>query len=71
MDSVFAAIDDGLANSEEVRIVGFGTLGTKSRSARTGHNPRTSEVISLSPSISPTFTAGETLKEVANAGARS
>ena len=36
VDGVFAAIGDALANGEEVRIVGFGSFGTRSRLARIG-----------------------------------
>ena len=71
VDGVFAAIGDALANGEEVRITGFGTFGTRSRAARTGHNPRTGEEIAISASTSPTFKAGKTLKDAVNAGSRS
>ena len=66
VDGVFAVIGDALAAGEEVRIAGFGALGTTSRPARTGRNPRTGEVISISPSTSPTFKAGKTLKDAVN-----
>ena len=68
VDGVFAAIGDALANGEEVRIAGFGTFGTRSRPARTGRNPRTGEVVSISASTSPTFKAGKTLKAAVNGG---
>ncbi|MCY4438647.1 MAG: HU family DNA-binding protein [Deltaproteobacteria bacterium] len=71
VDGVFAAIGDALANGEEVRIAGFGTLGTRSRAARTGRNPRTGEAVSVSASTSPTFKAGKTLKDAVKAGPRS
>ena len=68
VDSVFAAIGEALANGGEVRIVGFGTFGTRSRPARTGRNPRTGEAVSIAASTSPTFKAGKTLKDAVNAG---
>ena len=68
VDSVFAAIGDALANGEEVRIVGFGIFGTRSRPARTGRNPRNGEAVSPPASTSPTFQAGKTLKDAVNAG---
>ena len=68
VDGVFAAIGDALANGEEVRIVGFGSFGTRSRPARTGRNPRTGEAISVSASTPPTFKAGKTLRDAVNAG---
>ncbi|MDE0335490.1 MAG: HU family DNA-binding protein [Defluviicoccus sp.] len=66
VDGVFAVIGDALAKGEEVRIVGFGTFGTRSRPARTGRNPRTGEAVSISASMSPTFKAGNTLKDAVN-----
>ena len=68
VDGVFAAIGDALANGEEVRIVGFGSFGTRSRLARTGRNPGTEEAISVSASTSPTFKAGKTLRDAVKAG---
>ena len=63
VDSVFAAIGEALTNGEEVRIVGFGTFGTRNRPARTGRNPQTGEVISISASKSPSFKAGKALRD--------
>ena len=68
VEGVFGTIGDALANGEEVRIAGFGTFGTRSKPARTGRNPRTGEVVSISASTSPTFKAGKTLKDAVNAG---
>ena len=68
VDGVFADIADALAAGDEVRIAGFGTVGTRSRPGRTGRNPRTGEAISISASTSPTFRAGKALKEAVNAG---
>ena len=71
VDGVFAAIGDALANGEEVRIVGFGTFGTRSRPTCTGRNPRTGEAVSVSAATSPTFKAGKALKDAVNVGAGS
>ena len=68
VDSVFAAIGDALANDGEVRIDGFWTFGTRSRSARIEPNPRTGEAISIPASTSPTFKAREKLKDAVHAG---
>ena len=61
--SVFAAIGEALTNGEEVRIVGFGTFGTRNRPARTGRNSQTGEVISIPASKSPSFKAGKALRD--------
>ena len=68
VDGVFAANGDALAKGEEVRIVGFGTFGTRSRPARTGRNPTTGEAVSILASTSPTLKAGKTLKDAVKAG---
>ena len=38
VDSMFAVIDEDLANGEGVRIAGFGTFTARTRPARTGRN---------------------------------
>ena len=38
VDAVFEVIAEALAKEEAVRIAGFGTFATRSRSARTGRN---------------------------------
>ena len=68
VDGEFAAIGGVLADGEEVRIAGFGTIGTRSRPARRGRNPRTGEEVSISASTLPTFKAGKTLKDAVKAG---
>ena len=68
VDTVFEAIAETLAKGEDVRIVGFGTFGTRSRPARTGRNPRTGESLNISASTTPTFKAGKPLRDAVNAG---
>ena len=68
MDSVLAIIDEALADGEDVRLPKFGTIGTRSRPASTGRNPRTDEAVSTSATTSPTFKAGKTLKDTVNGG---
>ena len=55
VDAVFEAVGEALVNGEEVRIVGFGTFGTRNRPARTGRNPRTGETLEIQASIGPAF----------------
>ena len=68
VDAVFEAIREALARGEDVRIVGFGTFGTRSRPTRTGRNPRTGESLSIAASTAPTFKAGKPLRDAVNAG---
>ena len=68
VDAVFEAIGEALARGEEVRIVGFGTFGTRSRPGRTGRNPRTGESMEIAASTAPTFKAGKPLRDAVNEG---
>jgi len=46
-----------------VAIPGFGTFGTKHRSARQGRNPATGATITIAARTVPTFKAGKGLKD--------
>ena len=65
---MFEAIAETLARGEDVRIVGFGTFGTRSRSARTGRNPRTEESLNIAALTVPAFKVGKPLRDAVNAG---
>ena len=64
--AVFPTIADDLANGETMRIAGFGTFSTRSRSARQGRNPRTGESIAIAASNTPSFKASKTLRDTVN-----
>ena len=66
VDAVFEAIGEALANGEEVRILGFGTFGTRSRPARTGRNPLTGESLSIQASTAPVFKPSQKLRDAVN-----
>ena len=68
VDAVFEVIVEALAKEEAVRIAGFGTFATRSRSARTGRNPRTGESVSIPASKAPSFKAGKALRDAVNGG---
>ena len=63
VDAVFSAIADALTRDESVTIPGFGTFTTKTRGARQGRNPRTGVSIAIAASRSPSFKAGQTLRD--------
>ena len=63
VDAVLDAIQAGLKDSGEVRLVGFGTFETVKRKASTGRNPRTGEPIQIEESTSVKFKAGKALKD--------
>ena len=63
VERVFESIADTLTKGEAVRLVGFGTFGTRKRAARTARNPRTGEKIPVPAMSVPFFKAGKELKE--------
>jgi len=69
LDAVFSAqprkgiIATALDAGEKVTIPGFGTFGTKSRSARQGRNPATGATITIPAKKYVTFKPGKTLRE--------
>ena len=66
VDATLAAITDALKESDEVRLVGFGTFTVSNREASTGRNPRTGQTINIPASKSPKFRAGKALKDAVN-----
>ncbi len=68
VDAVFDVIAEALTRGEDVRVVGFGTFGTRSRPTRSGRNPRTGESLNITASTTPTLNAGRPLRDAVNAG---
>jgi DNA-binding protein HU-beta len=66
LDSVIAAITKSLKKGDTVTLVGFGTFSVRKRSARTGRNPRTGDVIKIKASKAPGFKPGKALKDAIN-----
>lgn len=63
VSAVFATIEESLAQSEKVQLVGFGTFEVKERAERTGRNPQTKETIVIPAAKVPGFKAGKALKD--------
>lgn len=63
VSAVFATIEESLAQSEKVQLVGFGTFEVKERAERTGRNPQTKEAIVIPAAKVPGFKAGKALKD--------
>ena len=66
VDGVFDVIREALANGDDARILGFGTFGTRNRTARSARNPRTGASMAVAASTVPVFKAGRTLKDAVN-----
>ena len=62
-EAVFEVIEEALVAGEKVTVSGFGTFEVKERKARTGHDPRTKEPISIPKLKAATFKPGKNLKE--------
>ena len=63
VDAVFETIQETLARSERVQIMGFGAFETRERAARKGRNPQTGEEMEIPERVAPAFKAGKTLKD--------
>jgi len=68
VDAMFKTVGGALTRGEAVRIVGFGTFGTRRRPARTGRNPRTGESLEIAASTTPTFKPCWQLRNSVNDG---
>lgn len=66
VDAVVASIIDALCDNDKVTIPGFGSFLVKTRSARTGRNPKTGETIEIGESLSPAFKSSNVLKATVN-----
>ena len=64
LDAYTDIVMNVVANSEEVRIVGFGTFGLRFRSAREGRNPATNEKIMIPASSQAYFKPGQGFKNI-------
>ena len=58
-----SAITAALAGGEKVSVPGFGTFEIRARTARTGKNPRTGEMVTISAANVPFFKASKALKD--------
>ena len=67
LNSFMKSVEEELANSGKVQLVGFGTFDVRERKERTGRNPRNpKETINIPASKAPVFKAGKALKETVN-----
>ncbi len=62
LNAVIDVVKDALVAGDKVQLVGFGSFEVRDRAARTGHNPRTKEVIEIPASRLPVFKPGKALK---------
>jgi DNA-binding protein HU-beta len=63
LGATIRAIEDALAQGQEIAITGFGKFSVSHRDARDGVNPATGERIRIAATKSPRFSAGAKLKD--------
>lgn len=66
VDAVLQVITEALKCGEKVQLLGFGNFEIRERSARSGRNPQTGEVIEIAASKVPAFKPGKTLRNIVN-----
>ena len=66
VNTVFDQMADALAEGERVEIRGFGSFKVKDYKGYIGRNPKTGELIQVSPKKLPFFKCGKELKERVN-----
>jgi DNA-binding protein HU-beta len=64
LDAFEEVITSKLKSGEEVQITGFGKFYIQERKAREGRNPQTGAKMKIAASKVPSFSAGNTFKEV-------
>lgn len=68
VDTIFYEITEALVRGDRVELRGFGAFTVKKRSARTGRNPSTGEIVTVEPKTRPFFKTGKALHEGLNGG---
>ena len=63
VECFFEAIKDTLEQGESVKLSGIGNFALRDKSGRPGRNPKTGEVVQITPRRVVTFKAGPKLKE--------
>ena len=66
VEAILDIITGSLRQGDSVTLSGFGTFSVSNRSARTGRNPRTGEMIAIPASKAPKFKSGKGLKDALN-----
>jgi DNA-binding protein HU-beta len=63
LDAVTEALQEALAQGDEIKLPGFGAFAVTERAATEGRNPRTGEKIAIPASKVVKFKAGAALKK--------
>jgi len=66
VDTVFSCMKETLINNESIKLVQFGTLEVREKTARKGRNPRTGETLEIAERSMVTFRSSKGLREKIN-----
>ena len=66
IQTVFAAVEEGLVSGETIRVSGFGSFQVKTRAERKGVNPKTGEEIVIPETKVVAFKPAVALKTFVN-----
>ena len=70
VNAVIEGINEGLVSDGKVIVPGFGSFEVRSRTARTGRNPRTGEKIKIAATRVPAFKPGKGMKDAVKVKAK-
>ena len=66
IQTIFAAVEEGLVSGETIRVAGFGSFQVKTRVERKGVNPKTGEEIVIPETKVVSFKSADALKTFVN-----
>ena len=66
IQTIFAAVEEGLVSGETIRVAGFGSFQVKTRAERKGVNPKTGEEIVIPVTKVVSFKAADALMTFVN-----
>lgn len=66
VNTIFDSMTEALVREESIEIRGFGSFKVRHYRERKGRNPKTGQIIDVSPKKRPFFKVGKELKERVN-----
>jgi integration host factor subunit beta len=69
VETIFDEMRESLQKGERIEIRGFGSFALRQYDAYKGRNPKTGEIVDVSPKRLPHFKVGKELKDLVNQGA--
>ncbi len=66
VDTIFDEMRESLKKGQRIEIRGFGSFALRQYGAYKGRNPKTGEIVDVSPKTVPYFKVGKELKALVN-----